>query len=135
MVDFRSGLLRCLRWTLGVTMAAGLAVLLVGRPLAHIIFDGNIVVQPVELIVIVMLLFGLGLICISVYLQNGLGRFGALVGPSFLFLVGSLLSVPLALLMPGDLAFAFLALYAAVHLALAVVHGRMLAGLGRERTA
>jgi O-antigen/teichoic acid export membrane protein len=134
VADFRSALRRCLRWVLGATVVAGLSVLLIGRPLATIIFNGNIEIQPIELISIAMLLFGLGLMCISVYLQNGLGRFGDLVGPSFLFLVGSLLSVPLALLLPGGLSLAFISLYAAVHLALAVVHGRMLVGLGRERT-
>jgi len=136
LAEFRRALLRSLRWTLGVTLAAAGAVLLLGRPLADILFDGNIVPDPLELTSLALLLLGLGVICISVYVQNGLGRFGALVWPSFLFLVGSLATVPLALvLLPASLSLAFIGLYAAVHLALALVHGRMLARLGREAAA
>jgi hypothetical protein len=62
-----------------------------------------------------------------------------LVGPSFVFLLGSLLSVPLALVLHDaagwSLSQAFILVYAAVHLALALVHGRMLAGLGKVRSA
>jgi hypothetical protein len=84
---------------------------------------------------IALLLLGLGLICLSVYVQNGLGRFGALVGPSFAFLIGSLASMPLAIAgsraMGWAVSLTFVALYAVVHLALGAVHGRMLTRLGR----
>jgi O-antigen/teichoic acid export membrane protein len=127
---FRASLVGCLRWTLGLTLVAALAVMIAGQPLAHIIFDGNITLNIIELLCIMLLLVGLGVICVSVYVQNGLGRFGALVGPSFLFLLGSLLSVPLALwLLPTSLSLAFIALYAAVHMALALIHGRLLTRL------
>ncbi len=133
---FRAGLMRCLRGIFFVTAALALGLLLIGRPLASIIFDGNIAIQWTELMMISMLLLGLSLICVSVYLQNGLGQFGALVPPSFAFLVGSLLSAPLALALDVSLgwsfSFAFIAFYAAVHLLLALVHGRMLARLGRK---
>jgi O-antigen/teichoic acid export membrane protein len=136
MANFRRGLLRCLYWTLAVTLASALTILILGQIFAHILFDGNIALHPLELICIALLLPGLGLICLSVYLQNGLGRFGALVRPSFLFVLGSLASVPLAMLLqPAQLSLTFIALYASVHLALALVHGRMLTRLGREVAA
>jgi hypothetical protein len=139
METFRAGLLRGISLTLGIALAAGIGLLLLGPALARVIFDGHIEIQLGEILMMIGLIFGLGMICISVYLQNGLGRFGALVGPSFAFLVGSLLSVPLAMLLQDrfgwSVSLSFLALYAAVHVALALVHGRMLAGLGRRQAA
>ena len=79
---------------------------------------------------IIALLLGLSLICVSVYLQWGLGRFGTLLRPSVLLLLGSLLTVPMALPLHENLGWSlsagFLALYAAVHVSLGLVHGRML---------
>ena len=139
MEGFRAELLRCLWVTLGVGLAGALGLVLIGRPLASILFDGKIIMEEAEIYMIALLLLALSLICVSVYLQNGLGRFGALVGPSFVFLLGSLLSVPLALALHDaagwSLSQAFILIYAAVHLALALVHGRMLAGLGKMRPA
>ena len=61
-----------------------------------------------------------------------------LVGPSFAFLIGSLLSAPLALSLDNwtgwSYSHAFLLLYALVHIGMALVHGRMLRRLGLERT-
>lgn len=137
MADFRVGLKRGALLVLGVTVAAGLGVMTLGRPLADLLFDGHIVLQQIEIVMIALLLLGLGLICLSVYLQNGLGRFGALVGPSFAFLVGSLATMPLAVAghqsAGWPLSLTFIALYAAVHLVLGCMHGRMLAQLCRER--
>ncbi|MBT2185715.1 hypothetical protein [Sphingobium nicotianae] len=136
---FRAGLVRCLRWMLLVAAASAAGIVLVGRPLSHVIFAGNITIQWIELVMISVLLVGLSVICVSVYLQNGLGRFGALVGPSFAFLIGSLLSAPLAAALQEhwgwSLSMTFIALYAVVHLVLALVHGRMLARLGGEATS
>jgi len=135
--DFRAGLRRGALLVLGVTVAAGLGVMTLGRPLADLLFDGHIVLQQIEIVMIALLLLGLGLICLSVYLQNGLGRFGALVAPSFAFLVGSLATMPLAAwayqTSGWPLSLTFIGLYAAVHLVLGCLHGRMLAQLGRER--
>jgi len=133
---FRAGLKRASLLTLGVALAAALGVLLLGRPLAQLIFDGHMVPTMTELAMIALLLLGLWPTCVSVYLQNGLGRFGALVGPSFLFLVGSLASVPVAaaLHVPIDwtVSLAFIAVYALVHVSLGLVHGRMLGRLAPE---
>ncbi|MBN8832582.1 MAG: hypothetical protein J0G94_18635, partial [Sphingomonadales bacterium] len=135
MADFRTGLRRCLALSMGVALLAALGLLLVGSPLARLIFDGNLALDMAEIAAMAILLLGLALICVSVYVQNGLGRFGALVPPSFAFLLGSLLSVPAAVALGGGLSLAFVSLYAFVHLALGLVHGRMLARLGEERPA
>ena len=133
---FRSGLKRAVLLTLGVAAGGMLVVMVLGRPLADVIFDGHAVPTHAELAMMALLQIGLWLMCVSVYLQNGLGRFGALVGPSFLFLLGSLASVPLAALLATrsgwTMALAFLALYALVHLAMGLIHGRMLARLSPE---
>lgn len=132
---FRAGLGRCFGATFAVSFAAALALILIGKPLAAIIFDGKIVLEGREIFLISLLLLALGMICVSVYVHNGLGRFGVLVPPSFAFLIGSLLSVPLAVALAGaagwSFSIAFILLYALVHLVLALVHGRMLLRLGR----
>ncbi|MCW2388410.1 hypothetical protein M2333_001456 [Sphingobium sp. B11D3B] len=133
----RRAVLRCLGWSLGATMAGGAALLIAGKLVAHIIFDGNLDLQYSEIAMMIALLFGLSLICVSVYLQWGLGRFGALLRPSMLLLLGSVLAVPLAMPMHESLGWTlsagFLALYAAVHGSLGLVHGRMLMHLTGAR--
>ncbi len=134
-VRFRADLRRCT--SLALAMAAGLGafLMLAGGEISRIIFDGKIVLDLTELAVIFVLLVSLSLICVSVYVQNGLGRFAALVAPSIAFVCGSLLSVPVALWLGGEsgasFALRFAACYALVHLLLAAVHGRMLVTLGK----
>ncbi len=139
MDGFRAGLARCLWVTLAVGIAAGAGLMIAGEPLAMIIFDGKIILERAEIQMFTLLLLALSLICVSVYLQNGLGRFGALVGPSFVFLVGSLLSVPIAVMLMDikgwTFSQAFILAYATVHLVMALVHGRMLSRLGRDAPA
>lgn len=136
---FRGGLVRLAGVTLAVSLAAGVALVLTGKPLASLLFDGKIMIEQAEIFMIVLLLLALSVICVSVYLQNGLGRFGALVGPSFLFLVGSLLSVPIALALHSaagwTISQAFILAYALVHLALALTHGQMLRRLSKGAPA
>lgn len=133
----RGGMRRWLLRSLGMTAAAVIVLLAAGRGLADLLFDGRMIPAWIELGAILVLLCGLAMMCASIYLQNGLGRFGALVPPSFLFLLASLLSVPLALALADrtgwSFAMAFIILYAAVHVALGFVHARMLAGLPREQ--
>ncbi len=93
---FRSHLRRCLALSIGTALALGLFLLFAGPLVSSVMFDGKIRLDHTELSAIFVLLVGLSLICVSVYLQNGLGRFAALVAPSFAFLCGSLLSVPAA---------------------------------------
>jgi hypothetical protein len=135
MADFRRRLLRCIALSMGLGLCAALALLLVGAPLAQLLFNGNLAPNMAELAAMAVLLPGLAVLCVSVYVQNGLGRFGALVPPSFAFLLGSLLSVPAAAALGVGLSLGFVSLYALVHLALGLVHGRMLAQLGQERPA
>lgn len=131
---FRAQLRRCLALSLGMALLLGVFLMIAGPWLSAFMFDRNIVLDHVELALISTLLVGLSLICVSVYLQNGLGRFAALVAPSLAFLCGSLLSVPAALWLGeatgAAFALRFAACYALVHLALAAVHGRLLARLG-----
>lgn len=133
--EFRRGLVRLAGLVLGVSLMAALVLAFIGKPLAAMLFDGKIMLEQMEIAMIVLLLLALGGICISVYLQTGLGRFGALVGPSFTFLIGSLVSVPVAIALQqmtgATLSQMFILTYAVVHLALALVHGLMLRGLGR----
>jgi hypothetical protein len=132
---FRSHLRRCLALSIGTALALGLFLLFAGPLVSSVMFDGKIRLDHTELSAILVLLAGLSLICVSVYLQNGLGRFAALVAPSFAFLCGSLLSVPAAVWLgavtSAPFALRFAACYALVHLVLAAVHGRMLTGLGK----
>lgn len=138
-MQLRSDLGRLAGLVLVVSLAAALALALIGRPLAAIIFDGKIMLEQAEISMIMLLLLALGVMSASVYLQTGLGRFGALVGPSFLFLIGSLASLPAALVVRDvagwSLSQAFILVYAGVHLALALVHGRMLRQLGKGMAA
>jgi hypothetical protein len=135
-IGLGAGIRRCLGWSLGATAAAAAALLLVGPLVARIVFDGHIEVELAEILMIIALLFGLTFVCVSVYLQSGLGRFGVLVRPSFALFLGSLLAVPLATILTGGpgwtLSLAFVALYAAVHIGLGLVHSRMLGALSRE---
>jgi len=136
---FRKGLARATLLTFGVALGGIVVLMLLGRPLAHAIFDGHAVPTHAELAAMALLQLGLWLMCVSVYLQNGLGRFGALVGPSFLFLIGSLASVPLSVLLAARFgwpaALTFLALYALVHGIMGAIHARMLLRLDPEARA
>lgn len=137
--QFRAHLRGCLMLSIGTAFALGLFLLVAGPTISSIMFDGRMRLDHIELAIILVLLVGLSLICVSVYLQNGLGRFAALVAPSFAFLCGSLLSVPAAIwlgtVMDAPFALRFAASYALVHVVLAFVHGRMLARLGKRSAA
>ncbi len=130
---FTLDLRRCLGLSLLVSLGLGGVLLVAGPLISRLLFDGRIVLQYTEILLIDVLLIGLGFICVSVYVQNGLGRFAALVRPSLGFLCGSLLSVPAAWALGAvtDMPFAlcFAACYALLHLLIAAVHGRMLARL------
>ena len=78
----------------------------------------------------------LALICVSVYVQGALGRFAHLVKRSLPFLAGSLLSVPLAiLLLPDRFDDAFLAFYTATLLVAGALHALSLHRLLRGDAA
>lgn len=139
LAGVRAGIVRCTAGALAGVVAGSLALLVAGKLIADIIFDGNLDLQYTEIIAIIVLLAGLSLICVSVYLQWGLGRFASLTRPSMLLLMGSLLTVPLAVplhqALGGNFSLSFLALYAAVHLCLGLIHGGMLWRLAPAQSA
>ncbi|HEX7819351.1 MAG TPA: hypothetical protein VF463_01890 [Sphingobium sp.] len=120
---------------LGAAGALGLALVAVGGLISGVLFDGKAVLTVAELVALALLLCGLAMLCVSTYVHNGVGRFGALLPTSLAFLLLSMLSVAVGAWMArvtGEpFALCFAALYAAVHLALAVQHGRMLRRLVR----
>ncbi len=124
---------RLTRLSLLAAVALGGLILLAGPHISAALFHGKLVLGHGESALIAALLAGLTLICVSVYVQNGLGRFGSLMMPSALFLAGSLASVPIAMTLPLPFAAGFALVYALVHLGLGAVHGlmlRRLAGAG-----
>lgn len=120
--------------------AAGVAALLAGTGLALVgqwivaeLFDGHVAIGTAELTLLAVLLLALAVICVSVYLQGALGRFGVLLRQSLPFLMGSLASVPVAAwLAPRlDMPFfpLFLTLYCLTFIGVAMLHGLSLKAL------
>ena len=104
---------RALLAALLAASALSVALLVYGRLLFHLLFDGKGRIDQADIILIVIALVALTLLCVSVYVQAALGRFTHLLARSLPFLAGSLLSVPLAMaLWPDRFDLAFLALYA-----------------------
>jgi hypothetical protein len=115
--------------------ALGLALVAGGPWLSAALFDGKLVASRAELAALAVLLLALAPLCVSVYLQTGLGRFAALLPPSLALLAGSLLSVPVAAVLSGaglPFALAFAASYAGVFVLLGLVHLRQLRRLAPE---
>lgn len=107
-------------------------LLVVGDWLFMMLFNGQASIDQADIILIVVALAALTLICVSVYVQSALGRFTHLLARSLPFLVGSLLSVPLALaLWPQRFDLAFLALYALTMIGVAALHFLSLNRLAR----
>lgn len=107
-------------------------LLLTGRWLFARLFDGRAEIDLADLLLIGASLLALSVICVSVYVQGALGRFGLLLRRSLPLLAGTLLSVPLArLFWPGRFDFGFLFLYALTFLLAAALHGLSLYRLTR----
>ncbi|WP_066516013.1 hypothetical protein [Sphingobium cloacae] len=124
---------RALGVALFFAAVASVSLLLVGRWLFDRLFDGRAAIGLPELLLIDLALLSLAVIGVSVYVQGALGRFPLLLRRSLPFLAGSLLSVPLALLLwPGHFDTAFLALYAATLAGAALLHAFSLRRLARE---
>lgn len=125
--DFRSGLWRATMIALAIAACAAALLLAMGGRLMHALFDGQASIDAPESAAMGGLMLGLALLCVSVYVQGALGRFGALLRLSLPFLVGSLLVVPAALPAWGmtgqpDVTLRFLLLYALLFVALAALH-------------
>ncbi|WP_093088411.1 hypothetical protein [Sphingobium sp. AP50] len=118
-----------------MVFAVGLAavLLLAGDRLFTILFDGRATIDRADLALIVLALAALTILCVSVYVQAALGRFGVLLARSLPFLVGSLISAPLAMLLwPGRFDLAFLSLYALTLVGVAGLHLLSLRALVRR---
>ncbi|WP_319290998.1 hypothetical protein [Sphingobium sp.] len=79
-----------------MALGIGSALMIFGPQLVNALFDRKLAVDRVDLALIALLLFGLGVTCVSVYVQAALGRFRLLLRQSLPFLAGSLLCVPIA---------------------------------------
>jgi hypothetical protein len=125
------GLGRLVWLSLLASLALGGLILLTGPQLSAALFDGALVLSRTECAVIVVLLFGLTLICVSVYVRTGMGRFASLLMPSFLFVAGSLASVPVAMALPPPFGQGFALVYLLLHVILGGWHGMMLRRLAK----
>jgi len=126
-------LFRALGVCAGAAMGAGFALAILGQFIVRHLFDGKIEIAYTEIGLIVLLMLTLSTICVSVYLQGSLGRFSVVLKQSIPFLIGSLLSVPVALLLAPiiglSFSFTFLAIYTLVFGGTAALHGISLARL------
>lgn len=108
-------------------------VIAFGRQLSAILFDEHYVATLAERTGIGVALAALGIICVSVYVQSALGRFGRLLPSAAVLLIGSLLVAPAALWIERSQALsfeqAFIALYALLFVAVSVVHWRSMRDL------
>lgn len=126
-------LMRALGVAVVFALAASALLLLLGQWLFAKLFDGRAAIDLVDLLLVDAALLALTVICVSVYVQGALGRFALLLKRSLPFVTGSLLSVPVALLLAGRFDVAFLSLYTLTLLVVAVLHGLSLRALLRER--
>lgn len=136
---FRRGLRRALGVALGVAVCAVALLVAIGQRLYAILFDGRDALSMGELGLLCALLLVVAVICVSVYVQGALGRFGPLLRQSLPFLAGSLLCVPLALAWAGagqagagaPIGMLFMTLYALLFAGVALLHGVALRRLAR----
>jgi O-antigen/teichoic acid export membrane protein len=130
---FRQILWRALAGAGVVAAGAAVALLGAGGWLFRELFDGKAAIGLAELALIAAGLAALSIICVSVYVQSALGRFGALLRLSLPFLAGSLASVPLAAMMTGwHFDDAFLVFYVLTLVGAAAIQARSLRGLARS---
>ena len=116
---------------LGLALLGGV-LLVAGDRLFAILFDGRAAIDRADIGLILLALGALTILSVSVYVQAALGRFTHLLARSLPFLLGSLASAPLALLLwPGRFDLAFLALYALTLLGVAMLHLGSLKRLAR----
>lgn len=114
-------------------LVASTALLLAGQWVFARLFAHRASIEMADLLLLDLALLALAVICVSVYVQGALGRFAHLLNRSLPFLAGSLLSVPLALILaPDRFDRVFLALYTATLLVVAGLHGLSLRRLLRE---
>ncbi|MDO7837335.1 hypothetical protein Q4610_20015 [Sphingobium sp. HBC34] len=122
-VRLRQLLLRALAAAMLFAIGLAAVLLVAGDRLFAILFDGRAAIDRADIVLIIVALAALTILCVSVYVQAALGRFGALLARSLPFLAGSLASAPLALLLwPDRFDLGFLALYALTLVGVAALH-------------
>lgn len=114
-------------------IGAGVALAILGRWIVKHLFNGEIDIAYTEIGLIVILMLTLSTICVSVFLQGSLGRFSVVLRQSIPFLIGSLLSVPAAVVVAPlvglSFSFTFLTIYTLVFAGTATLHGVSLSRL------
>ncbi|WP_171905821.1 hypothetical protein [Sphingobium phenoxybenzoativorans] len=130
---FAKLLFRALGVAAVAAMGAGVALAILGQFIVTHLFNGEIEIAYTEIGLIILLMLTLSTICVSVFLQGSLGRFSVVLRQSIPFLIGSLLSVPVAVVVAPlvglSFSFAFLAIYTLVFVGTAALHGISLARL------
>lgn len=133
LVRLKQLIMRTLAVALLFAIGGSGLLLLTGRWLFARLFDGRAAIDMADLLLIGVSLLALAVMCVSVYVQGALGRFGLLLRRSLPLLGGTLLSVPLArLFWPGRFDLGFLSLYALTFLLAATLHGVSLHRLTRR---
>ena len=99
--SFGRRLRRALWVALGIALSAGALLMVAGQCVFAHLYDGKAALTLAELALLSLLLVALSLMCVSVYVQGALGRFGPLLRQSLPFLAASVASVPLALWLGG----------------------------------
>jgi O-antigen/teichoic acid export membrane protein len=124
---FTGLLIRALVVAAGAAIGASAALGVLGKFIVTHLFDGKIDISFNEIALICLLMLTLSTICVSVFLQGSLGRFSIVLRQSIPFLVGSLLSVPVAVVvgpMIGlSFSMTFLLIYTLVFVGTAALHG------------
>lgn len=125
--SFVLGLAKAGGVAVGVAGCAGVLLLAIGGRVFDALFDGKASLSMAETVLIVLVLLALALVCLSVYVQAAMDRYGELLRQSFPFVLGALALVPLTLALApaGDepaQGVSFLALNAVLFAGLALLH-------------
>lgn len=136
---FHAALIRAIAVAVGLSLVAGVGLMLFGLTLAQALFDGKANITWFDMGLIAVLLLALSVICVSVYLQVALGRFALMLRQSLVLLAGAILSAPLAAACApaSDIAFGtlFLIFYTFGFVIVAVLHGLSLHRLTQQASA
>lgn len=125
--SFGRGLRRGAAIGMGVAACAGLLLLVSGQAVFAHLYAGKVSLEWSELLLLCALLLALAVMCVSVYVQGALGRFGPLLRQSLPFLAGSIMTTSLTIMMqagrPGNgTGMIFMTIYALCFIGAAILH-------------
>lgn len=126
---------RALLVAVGMASIGALILLVAGPTIFGILFDHRAAIGEGDVAMIAAMQVALSVTCVSVYVQGALNRFAPLLHQSLPFLIGSLLSVPIAAAFargPAGFASLFLLLYLMTFMGTALLHMRSLRTLLRD---